>query len=173
MSKNPKLRKNGGEGTKVGNFLRSIVKSGKKVGSGLLSAAASLTGINEIPAIAKLINEDQFLSPEDKALALEQLELDKLEMKEVTERHKNDMSSDSWMSKNIRPLTLAFLLAVMFVLAMLDSTFDGFVVKDSWIDMLSTLLFTAVTFYYGARTTEKIVELVKNFKRPRVLEKKV
>lgn len=167
MSKNPKLRKNGGQGTNVGNFLRTIVSSGKKVGSNLLSAAASITGIDQIPAVAKLINEDGYLSPQDKALALEKLELDKLEMKEVTERHKNDMSSDSWASKNIRPLTLAFLLVVMFILAMLDSTFDGFVVKDSWIDMLSTLLFTAVTFYFGARTTEKIVELVKNFKRPK------
>ncbi len=166
MSKNPKLKKNGGSGTKVGNILRSLVSSGTKVGSTLLSAAASMTGIDQIPIVAKLINQDEYLSPQNKALVLEQLELDKLEMQQVSERHKNDMSSDSWLSKNIRPLTLAFLLAVMFVLAMLDSTFDGFEVKDSWVEMLSTLLFTAVTFYYGARTTEKIVELVKNFKRP-------
>ena len=165
MSKNPKLRKNGGPGTNVGNFLRKLVSSGKNIGGELLSAAAGITGMDQIPLVARLIGEDPHLSPEDKALALEQLELDKLEMQEITKRHQNDMSSDNWWSKTIRPLTLAFLLCVMFILAMLDSTFEGFNVKESWIDMLSTLLFTAVTFYYGARTTEKIMQMVKGFKR--------
>jgi hypothetical protein len=81
-----------------------------------------------------------------------------LEMQEVTKRWQYDMSSDSWLSKNIRPLTLAFLTATLFIYIILDSSIQGFKIDDNWIDLLSSLLLLVYGGYFGARTVEKVVK---------------
>tara|TARA_R100000781_G_scaffold80907_1_gene49917 strand:- start:930 stop:1304 length:375 start_codon:yes stop_codon:yes gene_type:complete len=76
--------------------------------------------------------------------------------KTVTERWKADMSSDSWLSKNIRPLTLAFLLISTVLLIFIDAGFIDFEVKNSWVDLLQLVMISVVGAYFGGRSLEKI-----------------
>ena len=76
--------------------------------------------------------------------------------KNVTERWKADMASDSWLSKNVRPLTLAFLLVSTVILIFIDAGFIDFEVKNSWVDLLHLVLISVVGAYFGGRSLEKI-----------------
>lgn len=76
--------------------------------------------------------------------------------KNVTERWKADMNSDSWLSKNVRPLTLAFLLVSTVILIFIDAGFIDFEVKNSWVDLLQLVLISVVGAYFGGRSLEKI-----------------
>tara|TARA_Y100000401_G_scaffold117159_1_gene124910 strand:- start:1344 stop:1718 length:375 start_codon:yes stop_codon:yes gene_type:complete len=76
--------------------------------------------------------------------------------KNVTERWKADMASDSWLSKNVRPLTLAFLLVSTVILIFIDAGFIDFEVKNSWVDLLQLVLISVVGAYFGGRSLEKI-----------------
>ena len=94
-------------------------------------------------------------------MALKELEYDMQEMKEVSNRWEFDMMSDSNLSKNIRPLSLAFLTISLFIYIMLDSFFDGFKIDKAWIDLLSSLLLLVYGGYFGARTVEKVTKHLK------------
>ena len=85
--------------------------------------------------IKELITKDDALPPKDKEVALELLKMDVIEMQEISKRWDSDMKSDSWLSKNTRPLTLVFLTASMVFLIMLDSLDIDFGVKNEWIDL--------------------------------------
>ena len=76
--------------------------------------------------------------------------------KNVTERWKADMNSDSWLSKNVRPLTLAFLLISTVLLIFIDAGFINFEVKNSWVDLLQLVMISVVGAYFGGRSLEKI-----------------
>ena len=145
-------------GTKrVGDALRWLVKQGKEVAPELIQLAGNITGIDSLKQLSKKIKESDKLSEIDKQILLEELRYDMLEMQEVTKRWQYDMSSDSWLSKNIRPLTLAFLTATLFIYIILDSSIQGFKIDDNWIDLLSSLLLLVYGGYFGARTVEKVV----------------
>jgi hypothetical protein len=66
------------------------------------------------------------------------------------------MQSDSWLSKNVRPLTLAFLLVSTVILIFIDAGFIDFQVKNSWVDLLQLVLISVVGAYFGGRSLEKI-----------------
>ena len=83
-------------------------------------------------------------------------------MEEVTKRWQSDMLSDSWWSKNIRPLSLAFLTLALFLYIILDSAIEGFKINEAWIDLLSSLLLLVYGGYYGARAVEKVVHIRSN-----------
>ena len=84
---------------------------------------------------------------------------------ERSTRHQNDMQSDSWMSKNIRPLTLVFLLGFYTIIAVLDSVGSlSFDVKPAYISLLETLMMTAFGFYFVMRGVEKITKIAKGKK---------
>ena len=78
---------------------------------------------------------------------------------QITDRHKTDMSSDSWLSKNIRPITLAFLTGTTVLLAYLTIFVplepQQLEALKSWQPLLQVLLVSAYTFYFGGRTIEK------------------
>ena len=76
--------------------------------------------------------------------------------KEVTERWKVDMQSDSWLSKNIRPLVLIFLVVSTILLIFIDGGVISFVVESNWIDLLQMTLLTVIGAYFGGRSYEKI-----------------
>jgi len=158
---NPKLKKNGGEGTNVGNALRWLVKQGKNVAPELLTIAGNITGIESLNNLSNKIKGDAALSDIDKELLLKELEYDMIEMQEVTKRWQSDMSSDSYWSKNIRPLSLAFLTVTLFIYIILDSSIEGFKIDSNWIDLLSSLLLLVYGGYFGARSAEKIVKTWK------------
>lgn len=76
--------------------------------------------------------------------------------KEVSERWKSDMNSDSWLSKNIRPLTLATLIISTILLVFIDSGRIDFHVNENWQDLLQIVLITVIGAYFGGRSFEKI-----------------
>ena len=75
---------------------------------------------------------------------------------EVSERWRVDMQSDSWLSKNIRPMVLIFLCVSTILLIFIDAGFINFVVESSWIDLLKVVLMTCIGAYFGGRSFEKI-----------------
>ena len=84
--------------------------------------------------------------------------------KEITQRYASDMMSDSWLSKNIRPLALAFLTVATVILAyltifILDASDVEFL--KPWINLLQYLLFFIYAFYFGSRGFEKVQEIKK------------
>tara|TARA_R100000458_G_C8116992_1_gene137461 strand:- start:119 stop:511 length:393 start_codon:yes stop_codon:yes gene_type:complete len=76
--------------------------------------------------------------------------------KQVTERWKVDMQSDSWLSKNIRPLVLIFLCVSTVLLIFIDAGVINFEVKASWVDLLQLVLITVIGAYFGGRSIEKV-----------------
>jgi hypothetical protein len=76
--------------------------------------------------------------------------------KQVTERWKLDMNSDSWLSKNIRPLVLVFLVIATVLLIFIDAGVLSFQVQDKWTDLLQLVLITVIGAYFGGRSLEKV-----------------
>ena len=76
--------------------------------------------------------------------------------KQVTERWRLDMNSDSWLSKNIRPLVLIFLVICTMLLIFIDAGYLKFNVKDSYVDLLQLVLITVIGAYFGGRSLEKV-----------------
>tara|TARA_B100001564_G_C20059806_1_gene411404 strand:- start:4 stop:390 length:387 start_codon:yes stop_codon:yes gene_type:complete len=76
--------------------------------------------------------------------------------KQVTERWKMDMQSDSWLSKNIRPLVLVFLVVATVLLIFIDAGTISFKVQDKWTDLLQLVLITVIGAYFGGRSLEKV-----------------
>ena len=76
--------------------------------------------------------------------------------KNITERWKMDMASDSWLSKNIRPLVLIFLVVSTVLLVFIDAGVIAFEVKASWVDLLQLVLITVIGAYFGGRSLEKV-----------------
>jgi len=147
---NKKL-KNNGKGTFFGNLLRSLVKTGKKV-SPIFDA---ITG-GKVSDILKSIGNSKELTEAEKEMLVKELEQDVIEMQEITKRWQSDMLSDSWLSKNIRPLSLAFLTLTLFIYIILDSALEGFKIASEWVSLLGNLLMLVYGGYFGARTLEKI-----------------
>ena len=87
---------------------------------------------------------------------LADLEQDVIEMQEITKRWASDMSSNSWLASNIRPLSLAFLTLSLFIYVILDSSLEGFKIASEWVSLLGNLLMLVYGGYFGARTLEKI-----------------
>ena len=74
----------------------------------------------------------------------------------VTERWKADMNSDSWLSKNVRPMVLIFLVLCTMLLVFIDAGFIDFKVEDKWISLLEITLLTVIGAYFGGRSIEKV-----------------
>jgi len=76
--------------------------------------------------------------------------------KQVTERWRVDMNSDSWLSKNIRPIVLVFLVVATVLLIFIDAGAINFKVQDKWTDLLQLVLITVIGAYFGGRSLEKV-----------------
>jgi|TARA_R110000824_G_scaffold201603_3_gene385652 hypothetical protein len=76
--------------------------------------------------------------------------------KNVTDRWKADMASDSWLSKNVRPLVLIFLIVCTMLLIFVDGGFLSFTVEEKWTDLLQLTLITVIGAYFGGRSVEKV-----------------
>jgi len=75
--------------------------------------------------------------------------------KEISSRWQADMSSDSWLSKNVRPLVLIFLVISTVLLIFIDAGIINFVVEAKWTDLLQLVLITVIGAYFGGRSLEK------------------
>jgi len=145
-------------GTKVGNFLRKL----KDVAPEVLDAAANITGIDQLRLLSKAIKGSNTITPQDKETALALLKMDEQEMIEITKRWEADMDSDSWLSKNVRPMALIFLTLFMVFIIFTDSkVLWDFEVKESYIKLLETLLLAVYLAYFGSRGVEKYTKIKK------------
>ena len=141
--------------TKVGKFL-------SKAAPGILGTVGDVLPDNGVLGVVKnLISKDEAMPPEDKEKAMKLLEMDMVEMQEVSKRWSADMQSDSWLSKNTRPMSLIFLTISMVFLILLDSFEWSFSVSAGWVDLLQTLLVTVYVAYFGSRGAEKF-QTIKN-----------
>jgi hypothetical protein len=145
MSEKKKLRE-----TKVGAFLAS-------------KAPALLNKISEVlpdkgglAIVKNLITSDTKIKAVDKEQAMKLIEQDLVEMENVSKRWDSDMKSDSWLSKNTRPLTLMYLTLASTILIIIDSFHTMFDVDIAWVELLKTLLITVYVAYFGSRGAEKI-----------------
>ena len=144
--------------TKVGQFLTNKVP-------GVLGVVGDVLPDAGVLGIVKGLIEkepDIVLPPEDKEKAMKLLELDMIEMQEISKRWDSDMKSDSWLSKNTRPMSLIFLTLSMVLLILLDSFEWSFNVSTGWVDLLQTLLVTVYVAYFGSRGAEKFQSITKN-----------
>jgi len=73
----------------------------------------------------------------------------------VTDRWKADMNSDSWLSKNVRPLVLIFLVVSTVLMIFIDAGAISFTVEEKWTDLLQLVLITVIGAYFGGRSIEK------------------
>jgi|TARA_R110000823_G_scaffold81220_7_gene184706 hypothetical protein len=135
--------------TKLGKFLAKVAPKVLGVAGDLLPDAGVLG------MVKRLIEKDPDILPADKETALKLLEQDMIEMQEVSKRWVSDMSSDSWLSKNTRPMALIFLTISMVIFMLLDSFDWGFEVESQWVDLLKSLLITVYVAYFGSRGVEK------------------
>ena len=88
---------------------------------------------------------------------LAELNADSVEAQELTKRLQADMSSDSWLSKNIRPMTLIFILGAYFVFAMMSAF--GSNANEKYVELLGQWGMLIMSFYFGGRTLEKIMDM--------------
>ena len=88
---------------------------------------------------------------------LAELQADNVEAQELTKRQEADMGSDSWLSKNIRPMTLVFILIVYSTFAMM-SAWDV-EVNNNYVELLGQWGMLIMSFYFGGRTLEKIMDM--------------
>lgn len=88
---------------------------------------------------------------------LAQIQADTAEQIELTKRLQADMNSDSWLSKNIRPMTLIFILAAYFIFAMMSAF--GSNANERYVELLGQWGMLIMSFYFGGRTLEKIMDM--------------
>jgi uncharacterized membrane protein (DUF106 family) len=88
---------------------------------------------------------------------LAELNADNIEAQELTKRQSADMASDSWLSKNIRPMTLIFILGGYFVFAMMSAFGNN--ANEKYVELLGQWGMLVMSFYFGGRTLEKIMDM--------------
>ena len=74
---------------------------------------------------------------------------------QISDRWKADMNSDSWLSKNVRPLVLIFLVVCTVLMIFIDAGTIAFTVEEKWTDLLQLVLITVIGAYFGGRKMEK------------------
>ena len=141
-----------------------------KVGQVLLGAASMLNptlgkvlkGVTTPQeAIAEITKAD---APQDDKIKLQQLIYDQQnkEIEAITARWKADSMSDSWLSKNVRPLVLVWCICIFSLAGILDSIESvPFHINDTWNDTFEKVMMAVVLAYFGGRTTEKATSLFK------------
>jgi len=140
--------------TKVGIFLK------EKAPTILNTVGEFLPDQGGIGIVKNLISGDSTINAKDKETALKLLDQDIAEMNNISDRWNSDMKSDSWLSKNTRPMTLIYLTLAMTIFIVLDSSVL-LEINDGWVSLLEALLITVYVAYFGSRGAEKITKIKK------------
>jgi uncharacterized membrane protein (DUF106 family) len=131
--------------------------------------------LGAVLSIGEKLIDKFFPDPEQKAKAqlellqmqqngeLAQLAADTAEQQELTKRQQADMTSDSWLSKNIRPMTLIFILGGYFVFAMMSAFGNN--ANEKYVELLGQWGMLVMSFYFGGRTLEKIMDMKSKEKK--------
>lgn len=153
MKPNKKQKKKFNE-TKVGVFLKD------KAPAILDTVGEFLPDQGAYGIVKNIITSDKSIKPKDKEMALKLLDQDIAEMNNISDRWSSDMKSDSWLSKNTRPMTLIYLTLAMTIFIVLDSSVL-LEINDGWVSLLEALLITVYVAYFGSRGAEKITKIKK------------
>jgi hypothetical protein len=125
--------------------------------------------LGAVLSIGEKLIDKFFPDPEQKAKAqlelmkmqqdgeFKKIEADIVEQQELTKRQQADMLSDSWLSKNIRPMTLIAILAGYFIFALM-SAFD-YDTNEAYVELLGQWGMLIMSFYFGGRSLEKIMDM--------------
>ncbi|MCP4160316.1 MAG: hypothetical protein GY760_09605 [Deltaproteobacteria bacterium] len=140
--------------TKVGIFLK------EKAPTILDTVGEFLPNQGAYGIVKNIITSDKSIKPKDKEMALKLLDQDIAEMNNISNRWASDMKSDSWLSKNTRPMTLIYLTLAMTIFIVLDSSVL-LEINDGWVSLLEALLITVYVAYFGSRGAEKITKIKK------------
>ena len=137
--------------------------------SGITKAAGSLLGGDTLKDVGNII-DDLHMSGEEKAEAKQKLETiliqaEQAAQAQVSARWEADLKHGSWLSKNIRPLTLVFLTGVFVVLSVFDGNLkiagEEFTIADAYIPVYQTLLMVVYGAYFAGRSIEKVKKVTK------------
>tara|TARA_R100000700_G_C3103351_1_gene99451 strand:- start:76 stop:489 length:414 start_codon:yes stop_codon:yes gene_type:complete len=133
--------------------------------SGITKAAGSLLGGDTIKDIGNVI-DNLHTSGEEKAEAKQKLEqilaeAEQAAQVQVSARWEADLKHGSWLSKNIRPLTLIFLTGVFVVLSVFDGNAGEFTIGEAYVPVYQTLLMTVYAAYFAGRSIEKVKKVTK------------
>tara|TARA_R110001592_G_scaffold244434_1_gene505831 strand:+ start:3321 stop:3815 length:495 start_codon:yes stop_codon:yes gene_type:complete len=158
-NKNPKLIKNGGKGTNVGNALRWLAMTGKKVAPELLELAGEITGVQGLAKLGNAIRSDKDLKNADKELLLLEMENDMIEMVEMTKRLKID--NEHTITRLIRPVTFGCMFILFLSMVFFDGNIGSFKINPLYIPVIQSLFGTMTIFYFGSRGIEKVMKTIK------------
>jgi len=137
--------------------------------SGITKAAGSLLGGDTLKDVGGII-DNLHTSGEEKAAAKERItqilaEAEQAAQAQVSARWEADMKHGSWLSKNIRPLTLIFLTAVFTILSVFDGNLqiggEDFTIGAAYVPVYQTLLMTVYAAYFAGRSIEKVRKVTK------------
>ena len=128
-------------------------------------AAGSLLGGDAIKDIGNIV-DDLHTSGEEKAEAKQKLEqilaqAEQAAQAQVSARWEADLKHGSWLSKNIRPITLIFLTGVFVILSVFDGNLGEFTIGESYVPVYQTLLITVYGAYFAGRSIEKVRKVTK------------
>lgn len=131
----------------------------------ILSKLFGSAGLNIAEKISNIVDKHTFSKVEKAQFEkeMEQIFINaKLDLeKEITSRHSNDMISDSWLSKNIRPLLTIFSLLLYTIFSITDGNLGNFDIQDQYVDLLGQIVIMSLGFYFTSRGIEKTAKILK------------
>ena len=128
----------------------------KLFGGAGCSIAEKISGIIDKHTFSK-VEKAQFEKEMEEVFIKAELDLEK----EITSRHANDMASDSWLSKNIRPLLTIFSLFLYTLFAMIDGNIGEFNIANQYVDLLGQIVIMSLGFYFTSRGIEKTAKIMR------------
>ena len=133
----------------------------------LLDKLIGLLGPNLLEAIGSIIDKfvttDKDREQAKKELTEVFLQAQQQAQDELSDRQKIDMNSDSWLAKNIRPMSLIFVMLLFTALSLIDGNIGNFHVTDAYRSLVGEFLTLMIGFYFGSRGVEKVVETLGKY----------
>ena len=120
------------------------------------SIAEKISGIIDKHTFSK-VEKAQFEKEMEEIFIKAELDLEK----EITTRHSSDMASDSWLSKNIRPMLTIFSLVLYTLFALIDGNIGDFNIANQYVDLLGQIVIMSLGFYFTSRGIEKTAKIIK------------
>jgi hypothetical protein len=120
------------------------------------SIAEKISGIIDKHTFSK-VEKAQFEKEMEEIFIKAELDLEK----EITNRHAADMQSDSWLSKNIRPMLTIFSLVLYTLFALIDGNIGEFNIANQYVDLLGQIVIMSLGFYFTSRGIEKTAKIIK------------
>jgi hypothetical protein len=120
------------------------------------SIAEKISGIIDKHTFSK-VEKAQFEKEMEEIFIKAELDLER----EITNRHANDMASDSWLSKNIRPMLTIFSLVLYTLFALIDGNIGEFNIANQYVDLLGQIVIMSLGFYFTSRGIEKTAKIIK------------